>query len=425
MAGRRRRRGADRRLAALVLALTAAVAIFAASGACCISSTRPAPDFAIPRELAGAPVMRVALAHALTAARAVVEVRGPYKIYASDARDARPSFAGEALPAAELSVEPGGAGLVFGQYVFRPPVVRIVPERPGTLVVDGAAYRGELVARPAPDLRGLALVNRVNLEEYTAGVLGGEMPLAFPEAALRAQAIASRTYGLHASRARPGEAWDVLDDTSSQVYKGLAGESDVTRKVTLDTLGVILTYRGQVFRSYFHSTCGGETISNRAVFGEAEIPPLAGAPCGFCEASDHYRWRAEVKRADLLAKLQKEGAPLRALDRLDILEMGPAGRAATVRVSGQGAAFKLEATKLRAIVGARVLQSTAFSVEDAGGPVVAFAGRGWGHGVGMCQWGARGMAKAGYDGTAILRRYYPAAELVKVYSGSGGNDGRP
>src|SRR5207237_621861 len=141
MSARRRKRGADRRLAVLVLALAAAVAIFAASGACCISGTRPAPDFAIPRDLAGAPVIRVGLAHA------------------------------------------------------------------------------------------------------TAGVLRGEMPLLYPEAALRAQAIASRTYGLYEARARQGEAWDVLDDTSSQVYKGLAAESDVARKVTFDTLGVILTYR--------------------------------------------------------------------------------------------------------------------------------------------------------------------------------------
>jgi stage II sporulation protein D len=419
-------RRADRRLAAVVVALAAVTGALVVGGPSCVPAATPRADLSIPRELAGAPLVRVALARPLASGRAAIEVRGPYAIYASDAKDARPSFAGDALGPAEVSLEAGGAGLVFAGHVFRPPVARVTAERPGTLVVDGAAYRGDLVVRPAPPgavgERGLLVLDRVNLEEYTAGVIGGEMPLLYPDAALRAQAVASRTYGLHAARSRAGEAWDVLDDTSSQVYRGVAAEGERGRQATLDTMGVVLTWRGEIFKSYFHSTCGGRTASNATAFGEAEVPPLAGVPCGFCDDGKHARWRVEVPRAEVAAKLAKDAPSLRGLAKLDVLEtFGDGGRVATVRATGtDGRAFGIPAARFRAAIGAGVVQSTWFAIEDAGGASIAFAGRGWGHGVGLCQAGARGMAQAGYDATAILGRYYPGADLVSIYSKAAG-----
>jgi stage II sporulation protein D len=294
--------------------------------------------------------------------------------------------------------------------------VRVVAKQSGTLVVNGTTYRGDLIVRAATQPPGLLVVNRANLEEYVAGVVGSEMPLLFPEQALRAQAVASRTYALYALRSREADAFDVADDQSSQVYRGLANETDRARKVTLDTLGVILTYRGRVFNSYFHSTCGGETIPASWVFGEAPIPPLSGAPCGFCADSKYYRWRASVTRVDLAAKLAKEGFPVGRVDRVEVLERGPAGHVALVRILHAGGEVRVKGAKLRAILGTSAVRSTAFDIEDPGGDAIALAGRGWGHGVGLCQFGARGMAQAGYDALAILRRYYPAAELVRIYT---------
>ncbi len=437
---RGRRARVDRRLAGTVVGLTlAGLGLAAVHFSCARAERRTEADLTIPRDLAGAPVIRVALVRG--APRASIEVRGPYEIYASDAADARPAFAGAALPAVDVALEPepkdpAAPGIALGTTVFRPGIVRIVAKETGTLVVDGTAYRGDLVVRAlASDKeRGVLVVNRVNLEEYVAGVVGSEMPLLFPEAALRAQAIASRTYGLHAWRARlgAGEAlFDVMDDQSSQVYKGLANETDRARQVTLDTLGVVLAYRGRVLNAYFHSTCGGETIPAAWVFGDASIPPLMGGPCGFCTDSKYYRWRHEERRADLQAKLAKEGFPVAAVSKVEVIERGPGGHVATARVLHPGGELRIKGTRLRRVVGTSSIRSTAFDVADGGGETVVFEGKGWGHGVGMCQIGARGMAKAGHDALAIVRRYYPAAEVVRAYAvpgtgtGAGTENGRP
>lgn len=426
---RRRKRGGEKRLAAIALGIAVLGTLLGAAGFSCVTSETAGPDLSIPRDLAGAPEVRVALERG--AARAVVEVRGPYEIYTSEGAT-RPTFAGEALPPVEVALEPGGApdrGLRFGSHVFRPAYARLAPKTAGTLVVNGTAYRGDLAVRATADGAGLLVVNRVNLEEYVAGVVGSEMPLAFPEAALRAQAIASRTYGLFQVRGRTREPYDVMDDQSSQVYKGLANETDLARRVTLDTLGVILTYRGRVLCTYFHSTCGGETTSAAYIFGGVEIPPLAGAPCGNCNDSKYFRWRCEVRKADLARKLAAEGFAVGSVGRVEVGERGPAGYAKSVVVTHPKGQLRVAATKLRWLVGTSTIRSTAFEIEDGGGEVFVVAGRGWGHGVGLCQVGARGMARAGHDAMAILRRYYPAAELVRIYGaraapeGGGGSGG--
>lgn len=421
---------ADRRLAATVAVLAALAALFPALGPSCASGRGRGPDAWVPRDLRGAPVVRVALARASREGRAKVEVRGPYEIYSSprgtpspDDPRARPAFAGEALAAADLVVEGGGSGLSLGGTSFRPGPLRVAPKKPGTLVVDGVAYRGDLVADALPGGR-LVVLNRVNLEEYTAGVLGCEMPVAYPDAALRAQAVASRTYGLHAVRSRAREPWDVMDDQSSQVYQGLLKEDDRTRRATIDTLGVVLTYGERVLKTYFHSTCGGETTSAAWVFGDAEVPPLAGGPCGFCESSKYYRWRHEVAREELRERLAKEGPPLAVagaqVTRVEVRERGPGGYAGRVDVVHPGGLLAVQATKLRWVLGTSAVRSTRFEIEEAAGGRIAFVGRGWGHGVGMCQVGAGGMARAGHDTAAILRRYYPAAELRRIYAAEPG-----
>jgi stage II sporulation protein D len=414
---RRRRGSLDRKLAGIVIAMSAALAAVVGGFSCTTREARRETDFAIP-QLKNAPVMRVALARK-DPARATIEVRGPYEIFASEAADARPAFAGESLPPTELALEPApGTGLQLAGYAFRPGLVRVKPKQPGTLWVDGVGYRGDLVARAVLPQRKVLVVNRVNLEEYTAGVVGSEMPLSFPENALRAQAIASRTYGLHCALGRTSEPYDVMDDQGSQVYKGLTNETDLARRVTVDTLGVVLTYGEKVLKAYFSSTCGDETVSAAWAFGDPPCPPLGGGPCGFCQDSKFYRWHHEIKRAELAQRLTKEGFPVASVTRLEVGERGPAGHVAWVRVVHPGGEVRVPAVKFRWLVGTSAIRATTFDIDDKGGDTIAFNGKGWGHGVGLCQIGARGMARAGHDAVAILRRYYPAAELRRIYSAS-------
>jgi stage II sporulation protein D len=410
------KRTAARRATLVALAFTATVA--ATTALSCLAG-RSRPDFAIPRDLPGAPLVRVALF--TDAPRATIEVRGPYRIYASLDPAAPPQFEGPSLPPTELAAQ-GPDALVFARYLFRPGLVRVAADGAGTLVVNGTAYRGDLVCRAVPSRAvgaagGVLAINRVNLEEYVAGVVGSEMPLAFPDAALRAQAIASRTYALWRLKTRdPGAAYDVTDDTDSQVYRGLANETAKAREVTTATLGVILTHAGLIFPAYFHSTCGGRTIPASFELGDRAIEPLAGVPCGFCDDSKYANWEALVAKADLAAKLRKEGLPgVARVDAVEVMDVGPAGHVALVRVVYQGGELRIKGSRFRMIVGPSVLRATLFTIEDRGDKLL-FRGRGWGHAVGLCQIGARGMAQRGYDTTAILGRYYPGAELVRIYA---------
>jgi len=428
---RRPRRTGGRAFKAVVglgVGLLSALALLVAS---CLTTSerapvRPPPDLTLPRDVRDVPTVRVALVRG--AAKAVVEVRGPYEVYASEEPAARPAFAGESMPATEVAPEPGpGGGLAVGSVAFRPAFARIVPKGNGTLVVDGQAYRGDLVVRLWPETRGVLVVNRVNMEEYVAGVLGCEMPLSYPDAALRAQAIAARSYGYHAVRMRAASLYDVMDDQSSQVYAGLKNENDRARSLTLATYGRILAYQGKIFSTYFHSTCGGGTIPASWVFGEVPIPPLEGAECGFCGDSKYFRWKAEVKKADLAARLAKDGFPVREVRRIDVVEKGPRGYAGVVRVThdtpaaggsaaaGASGALDVKGAKFRFLCGASVLRSPWFEVVDDGGATFQVTGNGFGHGVGLCQVGARGAARSGMDEAAILGRYYPKADLVKLY----------
>jgi stage II sporulation protein D len=410
----RRARGRGARKAGSALACAGALGLLAAGFSCL--GGRAGPDLSLPRGLTEATRVRVALIR--EAPRRVVEVRGPYAIYASDDPHAAPQFEGEALPPTEVWA-PAADALALGGVVFRPGRTRIEPKRPGTLRVDGAGYRGDLVCRARPGDPGapasVMLVNRLGLEEYVAGVLGGEMPLSYPEPALEAQAIAARTYALYEMRVRGrGADFDVTDDTTSQVYRGLEVETEGARRVVGATCGVVLTYRGLLFPAYFHSTCGGTTVPAWFSLGGSDIPPLSGAPCGFCGDARYARWEAEVRKADLAEGLRREGIAVGSVDRVEVIEVGPAGHAAVVRVVHAGGEVRIRGPRFRHIVGPSVVRSTHFTAEDRGDRVLFF-GCGYGHGSGLCQNGARGMARAGYGAAEILRRYYPGAELVRIY----------
>jgi stage II sporulation protein D len=257
---------------------------------------------------------------------------------------------------------------------------------------------------------GLRVINALGLEAYLRGVVGGEMPASWEVEALKAQAVAARTYAVARRRdARvAGAPFDLLDDTRSQVYGGVPSGSFADRisEAVSSTAGQVLGFRGKAFTAYFHSTCGGHTESAERIFGtDRGIGPLEGAPCGFCEGSPTYRWEARLPRAEVEAALGVEGIrSVRAVDP------GPSGRCLEVTVEGAGGEKVLSSMEFRRLLGYAVLKSTAFTAEFEGDDVL-FRGTGFGHGVGMCQWGARGMARAGRNAEAILQRYYPGASI--------------
>ena len=293
------------------------------------------------------------------------------------------------------------------------------PAVPGEM--ERRMFRGSLVLSRGTG--GIALSNRLTLEEYLAGVVGAEMPASSsPIEALKAQAVASRTYALYAllRAAADGRAARFAADDSFQVYAGRTGEHRRVLQALRETMGEVLTYRGGLFRTYFHSTCGGRTVDASRLFGEPPIEPLHGMPCVACDGTQFFRWEVLVPGADieraLAAWASERGVKLGRLVSLEVCEETAEGRAAYIRVRHTGGSFEVGVERFRALLqasGAVSLKSAAFTVsaEDGG---FRFRGGGYGHGAGLCQVGAvRQGTERSYR--EILASYYPGSEVGVVY----------
>lgn len=278
------------------------------------------------------------------------------------------------------------------------------------LALEGQRYRGSLLLS-ARDGR-VRTINHVDLDRYLAGVLGREMPLHWPEAALRAQAIAARTYAL--SHLRPGEDHDLKADQRSQVYGGFEAETRRSRAVVAATSGLVLRDRRHaLLPTFFSSTCGGETHPVQWVLGGPAHPSLQGRACGACGASKFHRWAAEIPLAEAGPMLGLKG-PLTAL----VIRHRPLRNAAgsdhipLVRdlvAHGTGEVVPpVAGYRARTLLG---LRSAMFQAEVVG-DTLRVRGRGWGHAVGMCQFGALGLAEKGLAASEILRHYYPGSVVT-------------
>lgn len=401
-------RGSRRELAARVrLAFPGAALLLLLALFACVRELPPAQPTAQPVSRAiyqEEPLVRVALLESGPEAR--LTLPGEWQLEAGSAR--------AIVPAGELVVRPGAAGglELSGALTHALPEASLrlrtaTPAPPGepgpAFGLSGKRYRGELELRRL-ESGALQVINHVGLEDYLAGVLGHEMPLRWPDAAVEAQAIAARTYAL--SELKPRAPFDLYQDTRSQVYGGVTGEDARAREIVTRTRGRILTSQGQIFVTYFHSTCGGDTVPAQWIFPwvKQEIGPLEGASGCRCQDSKFYRWE-EVRDLSREVKELVLELPLRELS----VEHWPrGGYVKSVRIVDAGGDVEtLSGWDARRAFGLRGYAWDAGLSPD--GRSVRFQGRGWGHGVGLCQWGARGFAQDGLDARAILEHFYPGA----------------
>lgn len=302
----------------------------------------------------------------------------------------------------------GKVGLVFGPHLFGGPA-RILPGKPGEFVTIGdRKYRGNLVFRPNPDAT-VTVVDELGVEEYLFGVLPHEMSPEWPLEALKAQAVVARTFALNNLGRHGASGFDLTDDDRSQVYTGLTTESERVKEAVRATAGQTLTYSGRPLKAYFHSTCGGHTSDPAAVWGGPTAPPLKGVRDSWCELSPHYRWDAYFTRADILAALNRNGVPTGRLDDVREGARGAAGWLKDVRIRGDGIWRRVPANSFRLWLGAKELKSVRLDRVRKRKKGFEFYGRGYGHGVGLCQWGARAQAEKGRDYKEILAHYFPGA----------------
>jgi stage II sporulation protein D len=290
----------------------------------------------------------------------------------------------------------------------------IEPLGEGDIQVDGRSYKGSIEI--LEDQKGtLTVINELSLENYVMGVLAGEIPRNWPLEALKAQAIAARTFAvLTQTQARQkGGAYDIENTALFQMYRGSELVNENIQKAVGQTQDDILTYRSAPILAFYHSNCGGKTSRALGVWSKDQ-PYLKSTDCPFGNNGAHFRWRTEMPLADLIRKLRKAGFKAADVVRLEPLGRDESGRITELAVMDEnGHRTKMKASAFRMAVGPDLIRSTRFDALVQSNKVV-FSGKGWGHGVGLCQEGAYGMAMKGYNAFDILRHYYRGIMIEKL-----------
>ncbi len=320
---------------------------------------------------------------------------------------------GRRLPVVSVRAVP--QGLAFGADIFPVLGIRVVPESDAAISLNGQRLRGEIEIVRQKDLT-LLVVNDVTLEDYLRGVLSKEAPDYWPPEALKAIAIAARTYAVYQRFTKETGDYDVTGDVMSQDYGGKTAEKSATTRAVKATAGWILMSKGRLFPTFYHSTCGGITEHAR-VMGKFDLEPLRGGiPCTFCSTSPFYRWQRRLSKADVGWALRKSrfGA-IGSIEDLQVIRRTASGRAEEILIRGTARSLRVSGYDFRSLFGFAHIRSPFFSVVSEGSGFI-LDGRGWGHGVGMCQWGAAELARRGFSAAEILAYYYPGIELVPVKS---------
>ncbi len=293
--------------------------------------------------------------------------------------------------------------------------IRIYPKKYSIIYINGKLrkFRG-YIDISAQNNNTLLIVNTINIEYYLRGVLYHEMPFYWPIEALKAQAVAARTYALYRMKENRSHTYDVTSDIYSQVYGGRNAERYRTNVAIRKTRGEVLLYKGDIIPAYFHSNCGGHTEDANELWGY-NIPPLKGRICKFCKSSPHSKWKKNFRLKDIQDKLNQNGYHLGLIKEIKIIKRDNSGRVKELQIiCRDGKSITISGKKFREIIGPNNIKSNLYNVIMKG-YYFDLIGKGWGHGVGMCQWGAYNMAKQGYKYKEILQYYYPGTNIVKYY----------
>ena len=293
--------------------------------------------------------------------------------------------------------------------------VLIKPEQGDCLIrVNSRRYRGQIIVQQKNSL--LEIINELPLEEYLWGVIKPEISPLWPRASILAFTIAARTYAFKKLQdpSTRTMGYHISGEQDDQVYRGVEGEDPRSRALVNETRGKILTYLGEVIESSYHACCGGYTASLKDVWGGKDRPYLVAKPDNFCGRSPYFSWEFRIEAERLRERLRKRGLILGRLYRIKVLEFDEGRRVKRLQIEHKGGKMELTGKEFRNLIGGGNLRSTLFTVERWG-PHFVFKGKGWGHGVGLCQEGAKVMGEQGYRYQEILEFYYPGTTIENVY----------
>lgn len=278
------------------------------------------------------------------------------------------------------------------------------------MIINGKKYRGRFKFINYEGL--INVIEFIDIERYLWGVLGPEMGPSWPIEALKAQAVVARTYTLKQINKR--QEYDMTNTASDQVYTGFENVSPQIISAVNETRGEVLTYKGDIFYTYYHANSGGRTTTPSGAWNSNVIPPLRGVTDPYYINSKSAKWNIYVLNSDIIAFINKSGYSAMKVKDIRIYSKDKSGRAIKLLFKTDKGNIKLEANAFRNFIGNFEFKSTLITkiVKMTNG--YKFYGKGWGHGVGLCQDGARVMADKGFNYKKILSFYYPGSKIMDI-----------
>ena len=287
---------------------------------------------------------------------------------------------------------------------------RLTLSAPTKMRLNGKSYRGFIDIYP--QAKGVLVVNELPLEDYLVGLINCEISSLWPIEAVKSQAVIARTYAIYQKDARKGALYHLESSVMDQVYDGADIEDGRAARAVDDTAGEVLSYNGVVIQSFYHSNCGGHTEASVNVWGAA-LPYLQGVECRYCLTTPASKWEVTLSLKKIEGMLKAAGYQVAGLSGIKPGKVNRSGRLQEITLNHNRHEQPLPAVVFRKAMGYSVIKSTNFAIRQRGDDLT-FAGVGNGHGVGLCQWGAKQRAGDGFSYREILSYYYPGVDIARL-----------
>ncbi|MFH1714795.1 MAG: SpoIID/LytB domain-containing protein [Elusimicrobiota bacterium] len=280
----------------------------------------------------------------------------------------------------------------------------------GMLKINEKTYRGSIFVKEKRNM--FEVINELDIEDYLYGIIGREISPSWPKDALKAQAVAARTYTLRNLNRHEKEGYNLCDTQHCQVYGGVDAEDVRTNDAVNETKGLVISYENELAQVFYHSACGGNTENVKNVWPYNGVVPeyLRGRRCNYCKGNPKEEWKTHISFKTITEKMKKAGYDADQISGVKVKEWTKTGRIKKIQVISENSKIILKGTEFRAIIGYDVLYSTLVEPENKREELI-FRGRGWGHGIGMCQYGIKGMADKGHSWKEILNFYFPGTKV--------------
>jgi len=328
----------------------------------------------------------------------------PKNFFVSDASNKKLKFTNETI---KVSNSEKGV-YIDKQFLLLPLKIESSDD---VIFADSKSYKGHLIVKKAGNK--INVINVLSIEDYIKGVLPKEVGHNWNTEALKVQAVISRTYTVANLHRHSAQGFDMCSATHCQVYGGADAEAASCSKAILETQGEVLTYEGKFAQAVFHANCGGHTENPKYVWNWKYTPSyLKGVKCGYCASAPYTDWESVLNESFIRGKIL--GGNIGKIKSIKIKGTTDAGAAKELKIVHSKGKLVLNAYQFRLAVDAWRIKSHTFDFIKTDGDKFYFKGKGWGHKVGLCQWGAKEMAEKGKTYRQILQYFYPGTTIEKV-----------